>query len=72
MDDDHIPLKDEFSNDQSDIDLGDKEDEANNEQKEIDLFKKIKKNRKNSHGSTDGSNGEMRFQTHSPYSSENG
>ena len=34
MDDDHIPLKDEFSNDESDIDLGEKESENNNGEKE--------------------------------------
>lgn len=33
MDDEHIPLKDEFSNDESEIDLGEKDDSNNAGQK---------------------------------------
>ena len=47
MDDDHIPLKDQFSNDESDIDLGEKESENNNGQKEGERTKKIKKKERN-------------------------
>ena len=47
MDDDHIPLKDEFSNDESDIDLGEKDSENNNADKEGEKTKKIKKKERN-------------------------
>ena len=43
MDEEHLPLKDEFSNDLSDIDFGEKDDEANLMQKELERQKKIKK-----------------------------
>jgi hypothetical protein len=47
MEDDHIPLKDEFSNDQSDIDIDEKDDEIRFYTGSMNKDKKIKKKNKN-------------------------